>query len=72
MIGTIIGVIIALIFLGVLVWAVQQLLPLIPLPEPFRQIIYVLLVLLMVLVVIWVLLTLLASVGVHVPIFGIR
>ena len=67
MIGTIIGIILFLIILGVIWWAVQQLLPLIPLPEPFRQIIYVLMVLLMVFVVIWVIIKLLAIGGVVVP-----
>lgn len=61
MIGTLIGVIITLIILGVLWWAVQMLLPLIPLSEPFRTIIYVLCVIVMVLVVLWVLLTLLGA-----------
>jgi hypothetical protein len=67
MIGTLIGIIVLLIILGVVWWAIQQLLPMIPLPEPFRQIIYVLMVLVLVLVVIWVILILLAAAGVHVP-----
>ena len=66
-IGTLIGIIVVLIILGVIWWAIQQLLPLIPLPEPFARIIHVLLVLILVLVVIWVILTLLSSAGVHVP-----
>ena len=41
MIGALIGIIITLIIVGVLWWAVEQLLPLIPLPDPFRQIIRV-------------------------------
>lgn len=70
MIGAIIGVIITLIILGVAWWAIQQLLPLIPLPEPFRKIIYVLMVVLLVIIVLWVIVTLLAPLaGVHVPIF---
>jgi hypothetical protein len=42
-IGTLIGIIITLIILGVIWWAIEQLLPLIPLPEPFLRIIRVLL-----------------------------
>jgi hypothetical protein len=66
-IGTLIGIIILLIILGVIWWAIQQLLPLIPLPEPFRKIIYVLMVLILVLIVIWVMLVILSAAGVHVP-----
>ena len=44
--------------------------PLIPLPEPFRRIIYVLMVILLVLIVVWVIVSLLAPLaGVHVPMF---
>lgn len=69
MIGTLISIIVTLIVLGVLWWALQQILPLIPLPDPFRRIIYVLLVVLMVFIVIWVVLSLLGAVGVHAPFF---
>jgi hypothetical protein len=66
-IGTLVGIIIALIILGVIWWAIQQLLPMIPLPEPFRKIIYVLMMVILVLVVLWVILVLLGAAGVHVP-----
>ena len=70
MIGTLISIIITLIIVGVLWWAIQQLLPLLPLPEPFRKIIYVLLVVVLVFIVLWVILTLLGAVGgVHVPLW---
>lgn len=62
MIGTLIGIIILLIVVGVIWWAVQQLLPLIPLPEPFRRIIYVLMVVILVLIVLYVILILLGSI----------
>src|SRR5262249_59935320 len=62
MVGTLIGIIVVLIVLGLIVWAVTQLLPLIPLPEPFSRIIHVLIVLLCSLVVIWVILQILGSV----------
>jgi len=69
MIGAIISLIIAVIILGVIWWAVQQLLPLIPLAEPFATILRVLVVLLSVVIVIWVLLQILGMAGVHVPMF---
>jgi hypothetical protein len=62
MIGTLIGIIVLLIVVGVIWWAIQQLLPLIPLPEPFARIIHVLLILLLVLIVLYVILVLLGSV----------
>lgn len=69
MIGTVIGIIFSLIILGVLWWALQQLLALIPIAEPFRTIIYVVSVVLLVLIVLWVAAQLLALGGVHVPSF---
>lgn len=66
-IGTLVGIIVVLIILGVIWWAVTQLLPLIPLPEPFARIIHVLLIVILVLVVVWVILVLLGSAGVNVP-----
>ena len=71
-IGALIAVIIALIVLGVIWWAIQQLLPLIPLPEPFRRIIYVLMTLILVLVILYVIVMLLQAVGVAVPLFHTR
>jgi hypothetical protein len=62
MIGTLIGIIVLLIVVGVVWWAVQQLLPLIPLPEPFGQIVRVLLVVVLVLIVLYVILALLGEV----------
>lgn len=67
MLGTLIGIIFVLIFLGVVWWAVQQLLPLIPIAEPFRTIIRVLMILILVLIVLWIIATLLGLVGIHVP-----
>lgn len=54
MIGTLISIILLLIVLGVIIWAVQQLLPLVPLPAPFATIVHVLLVVVVVLVVVWI------------------
>jgi hypothetical protein len=67
LIGTLIGIILLLVVLGVIWWAVQQLLPLIPLAEPFHTIIRVLMTVILVLVVLWVILILLGAAGVHVP-----
>lgn len=69
MIGTLIGIIFVLIILGVVWWAIQQLLPLIPIGEPFRTIIRVLMIVVLVLVVLWIMMVLLGAVGVHVPTF---
>lgn len=72
MIGTLIGIIITLIILGVIWWAINQLLPLIPLPEPFARIVHILLIVILVLIVIWVILSLLGGI-VHVPFWsGVR
>jgi len=67
MIGTLVGIIFALIILGVLWWGVQQLMALVPIAEPFRTIIYVVCVIIMVLVVLWIITVLLSMAGVHVP-----
>lgn len=47
-------------------WAVQKLMALIPIAEPFRTIIYVLTVVIMVLIVLWVVSALLGLGGIHV------
>ncbi len=67
MIGALIGIIFALIILGVLWWAVQRLMALIPIAEPFRTIIYVLCVLILVLIVLYIIAMLLGFAGIHVP-----
>lgn len=66
-IGTLIGIIIVLIILGIFWWALQRLLPLIPLGEPFKTIIHVLCVVVLALVVLWILLVLLSAAGVNIP-----
>jgi hypothetical protein len=67
MIGSLIGIIFALIIIGVIWWAVQTLMGLIPIAEPFKTIIYVLCVLIMVLIVLWIITILLGMAGIHVP-----
>jgi len=64
MIGTLISIILFLIVVGAILWAVQRLLPLIPLPAPFATIINVLITVIIVLVVVYVIAQLL---GVSVP-----
>lgn len=67
MIGTVIGLIFLIIVLGVVWWAIQQLLPLIPIGEPFATILRVLLVVLLVVIVLYVIMQLLGAGGIHVP-----
>jgi hypothetical protein len=72
MIGTLIGLIFLLIILGVLFWAAQSLVALIPLSEPFATIIRILFILITVLVVIWVLIIVLGIAGIHVNIPSLK
>lgn len=71
MIGTLIGIIFLCIICGVIWWAIQQLLPLIPLGEPFATIIRVLMIVILVLIVLYVISALLNAAGVHVPTFAV-
>jgi hypothetical protein len=63
MIGTLVSVILLLIVAGVIIWALQQLLPLVPLPHPFHMIINVLLTVIVVLVIVWIIAGLLGVVS---------
>ncbi len=72
MIGTLIGIIFTLIILGVIWWGAQKLMALLPIAEPFKTIIYVLMVVILVIIVLWILVVLLGMAGVHVNTFGIR
>lgn len=63
MIGTLISIILLLIVLGVILWAIQQLLPLVPLPDPFGRIINVLIIVVVVLVVVYIIAGLLGAVA---------
>jgi len=71
MIGTVIGLILLLVLLGALFWGGQQLIALVPMSEPFRTIVHVLIVILMVVIAIYVVIVLLGLVGIHVPMFGV-
>ena len=69
MIGTLVGLIFFLIVVGVVWWALQELLKLIPLSEPFATLVRVLTVLLAVLVVLYVAAVVLGMAGIHVGTF---
>jgi hypothetical protein len=70
MIGVLIGVIFSLIILGVVWWGCQRLMALIPIAEPFKTIIYVLMVIILVIIVLYVIAMLLSLAGIHVSGFG--
>ena len=70
MIGAIIGLIILVIFLGIVFYCARMLLPLIPLAEPFRTILRVLIILLVAVIALYVIIQLLGMAGVHVPMLG--
>jgi hypothetical protein len=63
MIGTLISIILLLVVLGVILWGVQQLLPLVPMPAPFHTIIHVLIVVIIVIVVVYIIAGLLGVVA---------
>jgi uncharacterized membrane protein YwzB len=66
MIGALIGIIFTLILLGVVWWACQQLLALIPLSEPFATIVRVLMIVVLVLIVLYIIAQLLGVAGINV------
>lgn len=63
MLPALIGLIVVVIIFGVVLWAIEQLLPLIPMAEPFRTILRVLMVLVMVLIVLYFIIQLLGVAG---------
>lgn len=66
MVTLLINVIFVLIILGVIIWAIQRLLPLLPLAEPFPIIVHVLLVLVSALAALWLLAWFLMPAGIPV------
>jgi len=66
MIGALINLVIVLVIVGVIFWAIQQLMPLLSIPEPIRRVIYVILVVILVIIVVYALLGLL-DIGVGFP-----
>lgn len=69
MLGTLIGLIFFCIIAGFIVWALQELAKLVPLAEPFRTIVRILLVFIIVIVVIYAAQILLGLAGIHVNAF---
>ena len=70
MIGAIVGLILLVIFLGVVWYCIQLLMPLIPIAEPFATILRVLVILLLAAIVLYVIVVLLGYAGINVPTFG--
>lgn len=63
MIGTLVSAILLLIVAGVIIWAIQQLLPLVPMPAPFARIINILITVVVVLIVVYVIASLFGAVA---------
>jgi hypothetical protein len=59
MVAALINLVVVLLIVGVIWWAIEQLLPLIPLPAPIAQVVRVLLIVILALVIIFALLGLL-------------
>lgn len=68
MIGTLIGLILLCVILGVIWWGAQQLLALIPMGEPFTTIVRILMVVILVIIIVYVFIILLGLAGIHVAI----
>ncbi len=66
MISVLASIILALIVAGFIYWALQELLKLVPLAEPFRTIVRILMMLVLLIIVLWVAVQLLGLVGIHV------
>ena len=71
MIGALIQILVLLIVLGVIWWAINRILGVIPLEEPFRTLVNVVLVVIVVIIAIYILLQLLGIAGVGVPKFSL-
>jgi hypothetical protein len=67
MIATLISILIAVIILGVLWWAIQEIMRVIPMGEPFRTLARVVMTVIVVIVALWIVVQLLGVAGVHVP-----
>lgn len=70
MLGVLLSLLIAAIILGVVFWAIQQLLPLIPMDPRFRTVVNVLLILIAVVFVVYVLAGVVETAGVRMPLFS--
>jgi len=54
MIGTLISIVLLLVVLGVILWGLQQLLPIVPMDPRFRTVISVLITIIVVLIIVWI------------------
>ncbi len=70
MIGTLIGLLFVCIVAGFIIWAVQQLLALIPLGEPFATLVRILIYAIILVVVLYAISVLLGMIGVNVGSWG--
>lgn len=66
MLAALIGILFTIIVVGVVLWAILEILKLIPMPAPFAAIVNIVVVLIVVLVAIWVVIQLLGVAGIHV------
>lgn len=69
MLGTLIGLIFFCIIAGVIIWALQEIMALIPLGEPFKTLIRILFVVIIVIIIIYIAQVLLGLAGIHVNAF---
>lgn len=66
MIGTLMGIIFALIIAGVIWWALQEIMKVVPIAEPFRTLIRIVAIVILVIIVLWVAAALLGLAGIPV------
>lgn len=66
MIGTLISIVIYLIIAGLIWWAVTTIIGVVPIPEPIKTVVHVLMVVILVLIVIYALLPLIPN-NIHYP-----
>jgi len=66
MVSALIGLVLLLVILGVLYWGIQAILAVLPIAEPFRTIIWVVLVVVALIIAVYVIIWLLNIAGLHV------
>lgn len=66
MISALVGILFAIIVVGVILWAILEVLKLIPLPPPLGSIVNIVVVLIVVLIALWIVAQLLGVAGIHV------
>lgn len=70
MIGTLIGLLLAVIIVGVIIWGAHKIMSVIPMAEPFKTIAHVIVVIIVVIMCVYILAQLLGVAGV--PVRGFR